>query len=118
MPVEANRATFVQAEYRYDTAENLTIKATYPAARELVHETNLDTVDAAILAGLMLLESGVMAQAYKIIVEGIYHLEDIDGGPLRFVLDLPMYLTDGRTFKVTRFDVDYMENRTSFEVRG
>lgn len=115
---DANRSTFVQRPYRYETAEDLAIKATYPTARELVFDTNLGSAAASALATAIFDESSDPASAFKIEVEGIYHLEDIAGGPLAFVLSLPMYETDGRTYKVTKFDTDYLRNRTLLEVRG
>ncbi|WP_374321898.1 hypothetical protein [Brevundimonas sp.] len=118
MPTDPNRSTFVQQEYRYETVQNLTVKATYPSARELVHTTNLNEAAAAALATAIFNESGVPADAYKVTVEGAYKLEDIAGAPLRFALNLPSYVTDGRTFKVTSFEVDHLNSRTTFEVRG
>lgn len=118
MPVDPNRSTFVQQEYRYEIAENLTVKATYPSARELVHNTNLSASAADALASAMFNECSAPAQAFRVQVEEVYRLEEIENGPLRFTLDIPKYQTDNRAYKVTKFEVDWLKNRTTFEVRG
>lgn len=118
MSIDPTRAPFVLQEFRFETVENLTVKATYPAARELSHLTHMDAASAATLATNLFNESSVAADAFKVIVEGTYTLNDIEGGPLRFILDMPTYATDGRTYKVTAFECDHMANRTTFEVRG
>lgn len=118
MATDPNRATFVQQEYRYEKAENLSIKATYLSARELVHMTNLTESAADALAEQMLAESGQFAEAYKIEVEGTYRLEDIETAPMRFTVTLPQYGVNGRVLKVSKFECDPLKNRTTFEVRG
>lgn len=118
MSNDPNRSAFVQHEYRYETAQDLGIKATYPNARELVHNTNLSDADASRLAGLMLAEGSINAQAFKVTVEGHYGLEDIVGGPMCFVLDAPQYVTDGRVSKSAEFECDPLANRTAIVVRG
>ncbi|MFZ4165315.1 hypothetical protein [Brevundimonas sp. NPDC058933] len=118
MPNDPNRATFVQQEYRFEKAENLNIKATYQSSRELVLMTNLAKSAAAALASKLFAENNTPADAYNIEVEGVYAVSDFKSAPLRFTIDMPMYATSGRTFKVTSIEADPFYNRTTLELRG
>jgi hypothetical protein len=118
MPIDSDRATFVQLAYRYETVQDLEIVAIYPTAKDLRHDTNLLQIDAHALAVKLFAENGEPAQSYKIEVEGAYNLEDIEGGPIRFTFNSVIYQTDGRYFKCASFEVDYLKNRTTFTVRG
>lgn len=118
MNIDPNRSTFVQQEYRYEIAQNLSIKAVYPSARELVHNTNLSDVDSSNLAANLFNENNKVTQAYDVEVEGIYDLDDFEGGPLRWVLNFPQFATDGRAFKTAAIRLDPIRNRTILTVRG
>lgn len=115
---DPNRATFVQQEYRYETASNLSIRATFPSARELLHVTNLNESDATALAAVMFADASTNARAFKVQVDGSYDLESIESAPLRFVLNAPTYATDSRISKVTEIESDPLVDRTTFVVRG
>ena len=118
MAIDPSRATFVQREYRYEKEQDFAVKAAFPTARELVHDTNLSGASAATLAAALFDENDEPAQAYRVTVEDTYSFDDMAGGPLAFTLAFPVYATDGRTFKTATIEIDPMNNRTTFGVRG
>ena len=118
MPIDFNRASFVQRSHRYETVEDLSIRATYPSARELTLDTNLTAPDANAIATALFNDNSRPALAYRVVVEGTIPLDSIEGGTLRWTLDSSEYSTDGRVLKTAEFEVDYENNRTTMKVRG
>ena len=120
MPVTLNpaRATFVQREFRYETVEDLAIKAVYPNAQEIKVDTQLSVASAATLATAIFNESKKSALVFEVEYEGIFELSDLDGSKLHYTLDAPFYQTDGRTFKLVSVDVDYLNNISKLVIRG
>lgn len=116
--MDPTRTSFVQREYRFDTEEDLSIKSIYPSSQELTFTTNLDEASANILANALFTELRTPAQGWRVEVEGIYRLEDFEGGPLRFILDMPLYQTDGRALKVFSIKTEWLKDRTILELRG
>ncbi len=118
MALNPARATFVTRPFRYETAQDLSVKSKFKGARELVIDTGLSAASAATLASTILNENKGLAQVFKVEIEGVFHLEDLDGGPPRYTVSFPRYKTDGRTFRLVSFETDYMAQLTSIVVRG
>lgn len=119
MAFDPNRASFVQREYRFEEAEDLTVRSLYPTARQHIHNTNLTSLAVAnSLADAIFAESRKPASAFKIEVEGIFLIDTLDGGPLRFEVKSTRYGLAGQVFKVIGFECDPFNKRTTFEVRG
>lgn len=112
------RAAFVMQEYRYESDEDTDIKATYPNAVELVIETELSLSVAATIGAKVFDVVKTFAEAYEVVVEGVYTPEILDGTPPQFTLDVPEYETDARIFRTVSIKVDWMNNLTTFVIRG
>ena len=119
MAFDPNRASFVQREYRFEEAEDLNVRAIYPTARQYVLNTNLTSMSVAYsLADAIFSESRKPASAYKIEVEGVFLIDTLDGGPLRYEVRSEKYGLASTVYKVVSFECDVFNKRTTFEVRG
>lgn len=111
-------AAFVMQPYRYESDEDATIKATYKNAEEMIFETNLDGTTAAALATKIFNVVSGFAEAYSVTVEGVYTSDMFEGGPPLWTLTDNSLKTDGRTFRTVGTSVNWMENTTTFVIRG
>lgn len=118
MAIDPTRAAFVKSEYRFETSEDTSIQATFPLAREIVMESNLDGDDAQALADTYFDEESTLKQVYQFGVERTFTLDDFADGPPLFQVELPEYATDDRIFKVTNVEVDFFTGRSVMTVRG
>lgn len=114
---DTNRAAFVQQEYRFATKSNSTVKARNDAARTVEVATNLDAASAEALAAKYLAENA-SPRAFEIVLEGVTYLDSFVGTVPTFLLNLPKYKTDNRTYKVIGFTTDFDANTTTLQVRG
>lgn len=94
------------------------MRANFQTARQYVHNTNLNASDAAALANRIFAESGKVRGAFSVEVEGIYLIDAMDGGPLRFEVESARFAITGKVCKVQSFECDPLRNRTVFEVQG
>lgn len=117
MSTDSNRAAFVQQPYRYEVAQDATVKARNPLARTLEINTNLDEPRATALAALYLSENK-SPRVFEVVLEGVMSLSSLSDGVPRFILDDPRFATDGRTLKLVSFTTDYEANTTTLQVRG
>ncbi|WP_343828840.1 hypothetical protein [Brevundimonas olei] len=99
-------------------AEDFDIKATYPHAAELIHETNLNAADAEAVAAALFAENNAPALAFRVQYEGTASLDDLTFGPIAVQVDSPRYQTDSRVLKSAELIIDPFLNRTEMVVRG
>lgn len=119
MPVDPNRATFVQQEVRFEEAVDQSVRATFPTARQHVFTTNLtSTTYAKTLADAIFAQSRKPASAFKVEVEGFIQIETFDGAPLRYEVRSAKYGINGQVYYVAGYETDPLRNTTVFEVRG
>lgn len=119
MPVDPNRASFVQQEFRFEEAEDQSVRAIYQTARQYTHLTNLtSSAVAQALANAIFAEARKPASAFKVEIEGYVLIDTIDGGPLRYEVTSDKYGLTGQVFKVAGCETDPLRNKTVFEVRG
>ena len=119
MPVDPNRASFVQQEFRFEEADDLNVRAVYPTARSLTLNTNLtNPAVAAALANAIFAEARKPASAFKVEVEGFIQIDTLNGGPLRYEVHSPRYGITGQVYSVAGYETDPLRNTTVFEVRG
>lgn len=118
MAIDPTLAAFISAEYRYDTASDSSVQATFPQANTLEIETNLGATEGAALATTILNATKTFSLVYEVEVEGILTLDDFAGTVNQYTLDAPLYATDSRTYKLIAAEVDYVKNTTKLTVRG
>lgn len=118
MPVDPTRVAFVQRSHRSAEEKDVAVKAAYPSAGEITHETNLSLTSAAALAATYLNAVKDFAQTYKVQIKAALTLDALNGAPPQYTLDAPQYATDGRTFKLVGMDVDDFNMRTDMVIRG
>ena len=119
MAIDPARSAFVKNPFRFETAEDTSIRTTYKEAREIVSETNLtSTVDAQAVASNYFNLIKKPAMAFQVEVEGIYHLEDFVTGPPQFTCSFADYPADSRTYKLVGVEVDYLNNLSRLTLRG
>lgn len=119
MPVDPNRASFVQQEFRFEKAEDPSVRAVYQTARQYTHLTNLtSSATAQALANAIFAQARKPASAFKVEIEGFVLIDTIDGGPLRYEVTSEKYGVAGQVYKVAGCESDPLRNTTVFEVRG
>ncbi|MGK2911224.1 MAG: hypothetical protein ACSLE1_15695 [Sphingobium sp.] len=117
MAVTAARAAFVLNEWRYQIAEDTSVKTKFPNAREVVLETQLAQAAATTLAAAYLAETDSLAMVYEVDIEDVIHLEDLSN-LARYYCTFPGHVDDGRIYRLISAEVDYLANRSKLRVRG
>ena len=116
--LDPTRAAFASQEFRFETAEDLSVKANYPNAVELVIDTQLAAASAATLASTMLAATKTHALAFEVEIDGVLNLNDFDTTVNHYTVSFPQYATDGRTFKLVNAEMDWAANKTILRIRG
>lgn len=114
---DTNRAAFVQQDSRYAVKSDATVLARNPSARMVEVSTYLDEASATALAAAYLADN-VSPRAFELELEGVTYLDALVAGVPAFVLNLPSFQTDGRTYKAGSFTTDFEKGTTTFQVRG
>lgn len=112
------RASFVQSEYRYKISENATVKAKFPDAVEKIIDSQLSEASAATLVATYFAELSKAAIVFTVEIDGYMLPEDLEGNIPSYTVAFPKYVTDGRTFKLARFDCDFLAQKTNITIRG
>jgi hypothetical protein len=112
------RASFVQSEFRYKIAEDVTIKSKFPDAQEIVIDTQLSETDAAALVTTYFAELSKTAIVFTVEIDGVMKPEDLKTAIPSYTASFTQYLTDSRTFKLTRFETDFLAQKTTLVIRG
>lgn len=121
MAIDRNRGAFVQEEYRYEVAEDASVKARQPQARVIELGTNLDLEAAKRLAVEILDEQAPLAQAYSLTFEGVDVIKpsDFDGSPPTYRCNFPgwpVQLSD--LLRIVSVEVDYENWITTVLIKG
>lgn len=120
MALNAARAALVLREYRYAIAQDATVKARFPEAREVVIETNLDENGGATLANSVMSLTKTLPKVYDIPIVGILFLEDFTNGPARYTVTLQHHpaASEKAVYTLIGARIDYGQNRTVLKVLG
>ena len=99
MAIDRERGSFVQDEYRYEIAEDLTVKAAKGEPRSISFDTNLNQAAAKALADEILAEQKHVSQSYSVVFQGVSVVgpSDFKGSPPTFLCNFPTWpveLTD------------------------
>lgn len=112
------KAAFVQKEHRYTKAENLTVLATYPNAREITFDTQMNAANAATLAGNLLADLSTPSNAFEVEIRGIITLDDFAAGMPRYLATFPEFNVSAKTFKIVSCEVDYLNQKTTVVIKS
>jgi hypothetical protein len=107
MAIDSSRASFVQKEWRYQTASDPSVKSVYPNATPLVLETNFTRPVAQAIANSYLEETKVPSDTLSFELEGLITIDDWAGGPTRYALTAPMFNANAKVSKSVLIDMDY-----------
>lgn len=118
MPIDPSRATFVQNEFRIESATDFSVKAKYSNAQIVEISTQLDQASAATLASTMLAETKIPALTFTLTITGTIALEEFAGTVNRYVVTFAKFGVVNRTMKLIGAKTDWLNNRTTITVRG
>jgi hypothetical protein len=96
MAIDRERGAFVQEEYRYETAQDDSVKAIQKQARIIEIDTNLNMAAAAAFAAEILADQKHVCQAFRLRFQGIDVVKPSDfiGSPPTFLCNFPEWPTD------------------------
>lgn len=117
MTIDANRASFIKKEYRWDVKEDTAVKARDNTAREEEFSCNVDPTTASQLGPLILAQNNT-DRIFTVSIDGVMTLEDFLTGVPRYIPVIPKYGTDGRTYRVLSFTTDLNKGITTAKVHG
>ena len=92
--------------------------AKYPNAQEVDIDSNLTEASATTLVTTYFNELKKVAEVYTVEYDGILRPEDCKTSIPSYTLTDTQYGTDTRTFKLARFETDYLNNKTKVTIRG
>ena len=115
MPIDANRASFIKKEYRWDVKEDATI--TDKNAREEQFAANVDPTTASQLATLIR-DQNKAARIFSVKIDGIITLDDFLNDVPRYIPNIAKFATDGRTYRVLSFTASLNSGTTEVRLHG
>jgi hypothetical protein len=116
--LDQDRAVFVRKAYREFEAKDLTVLTTYPSARSITLQTNLDAVAAQAQADKMLADAKKPMLSFEVTIEGTMELDRFIGQNPTVIATLPRLATTGRNMRIVSARTDYDTNTTTLTVRG
>ncbi len=108
----------MRKEYRDFIAQDLTILNTFPAARSITLETNLNGADAQALADKMLADAREPALVFEVEFEGTMELASLIGKNPMAIANFPRLAVVNRTCRIVAVTTDYERNTSTVTVRG
>lgn len=118
MAIDPSRAALINREFRYVRLSDFSVRSTYPQAREITLDTQLQEAPATALANQIFNDTKTFKTVFQVEIDGTLELEDFDLSVPTYILDAPDYATDGRVLKLIYADIDYQANATTLTVRG
>lgn len=116
--LDNNRATFVRKEYRDFIAQDLTILNSFPSARSVTLQTNLNATDAQALANKMLADARNPRLVFEVEFEGTMELASLVGKNPMAIATFPRLAVDQLRCRIVAVTTDYEKNTTVVTVRG
>lgn len=118
MSLDPTRAAFVQKDYRYKTAEDLSVKANYPHAKEVTLNTQLDEASATSMATDLLDDLKVGKSVISLEVAEVISSDTLTGELTRYSATFPEFGISGKTVKVVSIETDFLHQRTKMVVQS
>lgn len=115
MAIDANRASFIKKEYRWDVKEDTSI--TDKNAREEQFPANVDPTTASQLATLIR-DQNKSARIFSVKIDTYMTLDDFVAEVPRYIPNIPDYTTDGRTLRVLSFTSSLNSGVTEARLHG
>lgn len=115
MAIDANRASFIKKEYRWDIKEDTSV--TDKNAREEQIQANVDPATASQLATLIR-DQNKSARIFNVKIDGIITLDDFIAEVPRYIPNIADYVTDGRPFRVLSFTASLNSGTTEARLHG
>ncbi|PZU12115.1 MAG: hypothetical protein DI606_10565 [Sphingobium sp.] len=115
MTIDANRASFIKKEYRWDIKEDTSISD--KNAREEEFPANVDPTTASQLATLIR-DQNKKARLFSVKIDGIITLDDFLSDVPRYIPNLKDFGTDARTCRVISFSSSLNNGITEVRLHG
>lgn len=115
MSIDANRASFIKKEYRWDIKEDTNV--TDKNAREEEFQANVDPTTASQL-GTLILAQNKAARIFTVTINGILTLDDFLSDVPRYTTNLKDFGTDARACRVLSFTASLNSGTTEVRLHG